>query len=248
MRNMAKPDFAYLLLKEHPYGREMLKQLISENFIPKIIISEVSEIADEEREKFLKRIEGNEIAESIESQIDELSLSGINVEHVEVSIHNSEQVMPHIKELELDLIVFGGTRIIRGEILDFPKDGVINSHPGLLPECRGSASPAWSVYHDIPIGSSTHFCDNGIDTGQLLLRREIPVKRGMKYEDLCYETLVLSGILMKEALIAYDEGRWDEMRRPQGESPFPTFRNAPEEILQVVYQKLEDETYAHYVD
>ncbi|MAP65437.1 MAG: hypothetical protein CL976_02430 [Euryarchaeota archaeon] len=248
MRNMAKPDFAYLLLKEHPYGREMLKQLISENFIPKIIISEVSEIADEEREKFLKRIEGNEIAESIESQIDELSLSGINVEHVEVSIHNSEQVMPHIKELELDLIVFGGTRIIRGEILDFPKDGVINSHPGLLPECRGSASPAWSVYHDIPIGSSTHFCDNGIDTGQLLLRREVPVKRGMKYEDLCYETLVLSGILMKEALIAYDEGRWDEMRRPQGESPFPTFRNAPEEILQVVYQKLEDETYAHYVD
>lgn len=248
MRNMAKPDFAYLLLKEHPYGREMLKQLISENFIPKIIISEDSEIADEEREKFLKRIEGNEIAESIESQIDELSLSGINVEHVEVSIHNSEQVMPHIKELELDLIVFGGTRIIRGEILDFPKDGVINSHPGLLPECRGSASPAWSVYHDIPIGSSTHFCDNGIDTGQLLLRREVPVKRGMKYEDLCYETLVLSGILMKEALIAYDEGRWDEMRHPQGESPFPTFRNAPEEILQVVYQKLEDETYAHYVD
>ncbi|MGB0622816.1 MAG: formyltransferase family protein [Candidatus Thalassarchaeaceae archaeon] len=245
---MAKPDFAYLLLKEHPYGREMLKQLISENFIPKIIISEDSEIADEEREKFLKRIEGNEIAESIESQIDELSLSGINVEHVEVSIHNSEQVMPHIKELELDLIVFGGTRIIRGEILDFPKDGVINSHPGLLPECRGSASPAWSVYHDIPIGSSTHFCDNGIDTGQLLLRREVPVKRGMKYEDLCYETLVLSGILMKEALIAYDEGRWDEMRHPQGESPFPTFRNAPEEILQVVYQKLEDETYAHYVD
>ena len=245
---MAKPDFAYLLLKEHPYGRVMLKQLISENFIPKIIISEVSEIADEEREKFLKRIEGNEIAESIESQIDELSLSGINVEHVEVSIHNSEQVMPHIKELELDLIVFGGTRIIRGEILDFPKDGVINSHPGLLPECRGSASPAWSVYHDIPIGSSTHFCDNGIDTGQLLLRREVPVKRGMKYEDLCYETLVLSGILMKEALIAYDEGRWDEMRHPQGESPFPTFRNAPEEILQVVYQKLEDETYAHYVD
>ncbi len=245
---MAKPDFAYLLLKEHPYGREMLKQLISENFIPKIIISEVSEIADEEREKFLNRIEGNEIAESIESQIDELSLSGINVEHVEVSIHNSEQVMPYIKELELDLIVFGGTRIIRGEILDFPKDGVINSHPGLLPECRGSASPAWSVYHDIPIGSSTHFCDNGIDTGQLLLRREVPVKRGMKYEDLCYETLVLSGILMKEALIAYDEGRWDEMRRPQGESPFPTFRNAPEEILQVVYQKLKDETYAHYVD
>ena len=248
MRNMPKPNFAYLLLKEHPYGREMLEQLISEDFIPKIIITEDSAIADEERGKFLKRIEGNRIAERIEIQLEKLSQKGIDVEHVEVPIHNSEEVMPHIRELDLDIIVFGGTRIIRGEILDYPKYGVVNSHPGLLPECRGSASPAWSVYHDIPIGSSTHFCDNGVDTGQLLLRREVPVKRGMKYEDLCYETLVLAGILMKEALISYEQGRWDEMKRPQGDSSHPTFRNAPEEILQVVYQKLEEETYAHYVD
>jgi methionyl-tRNA formyltransferase len=226
----------------------MLKQLISEDFIPRIIITEDSAIADEEREKFLKRIEGNHIAETIEIQLGELSKRGITVEHVEVPIHNSEEVMPHIRGLDLDIIVFGGTRIIRGEILDYPKDGVVNSHPGLLPECRGSASPAWSVYHDIPIGSSTHFCDNGVDTGHLLLRREVPVKRGMKYEDLCYETLVLAGILMKEALMAYEEGRWDEMRHPQGDSPHPTFRNASEEILQVVYQKLDEETYAHYID
>ena len=245
---MPKPNFAYLLLKEHPYGREMLEQLISEDFIPKIIITEDSAIADEEREKFLKRIEGNRIAERIEIQLEKLSQKGIDVEHVEVPIHNSEEVMPHIRELDLDIIVFGGTRIIRGEILDYPKYGVVNSHPGLLPECRGSASPAWSVYHDIPVGSSTHFCDNGVDTGQLLLRREVPVKRGMKYEDLCYETLVLAGILMKEALISYEQGRWNEMKRPQGDSSHPTFRNAPEEILQVVYQKLEEETYAHYVD
>ena len=156
--------------------------------------------------------------------------------------------MPYIRDTDLDLIVFGGTRIIRGEILDFPKDGVVNSHPGLLPDCRGSASPAWSVYHDIPIGSTTHFCDNGIDTGELLLRREFPVKRGMTYEDLCYETLVLAGVLMKEALMAYVAGKWPEMRHAQGESPWPTFRNAPPEILEVVDQKLAEQTYAHYVD
>ena len=245
---MAKPRFAYLLLREHPYGRDMLRQILSEGFIPSIIITEDSEIADEEREKFLIRIEGNEIAPTIDEQLSELENQGISIPHIQVPIHNSEQVMPHIRDLTLDLIVFGGTRIIRGEILDHPYDGVINSHPGLLPECRGSASPAWSVYHDIPIGSSTHFCDNGIDTGELLIRREIEVKRGMTYEDLCYETLVLAGVLMKEALMSYQERRWDEMRRPQGTSEFPTFRNAPEEILQVVYEKLKQETYAHYID
>jgi len=240
---MAKPKFAFLLLKGHPYGREMLQQILSEGFVPEIIIEEDSEIADEERKKFLKRIEGNPIAPAIREQVKEL-----DTKIVSVTIHNSEQVMPLIKGIELDLIVFGGTRIIRGEILDFPKDGVINSHPGLLPECRGSASPAWSVFHDIPIGSSTHFCDNGIDTGHLLMRREVPVKRGMTYEDLCFETLLLAGILMKEVLIAYDEGIWSELRRPQGDSENPTFRNASEEILRVVRQKLQDETYAHYID
>jgi methionyl-tRNA formyltransferase len=248
MMTMGKPTFAYLLLKEHPYGREMLKQLISEGFVPSIIISENSSIADEEREKFLKRIEGNSIAPKIQEQLEEMSRKGVHIKNIEGPIHNSTEVMPYLMDIDLDLIVFGGTRIIRGEILDYPKHGVINSHPGLLPECRGSASPAWSVYHDIPIGSSTHFCDNGVDTGHLLLRREVLVKRGMKYEDLCYETLVLAGILMKEALMAYEEGRWDEMRRPQGESPNPTFRNATDEILEVVHQKLDEETYAHYID
>jgi|TARA_B110000263_G_C15215086_1_gene467144 methionyl-tRNA formyltransferase len=248
MMTMGKPTFAYLLLKEHPYGREMLKQLISEGFVPSIIISEDSNIADKEREKFLKRIEGNSIAPEIQEQLEEMSRKGVQIKNIEVPIHNSTEVMPYLMDMDLDLIVFGGTRIIRGEILDYPKHGVINSHPGLLPECRGSASPAWSVYHDIPIGSSTHFCDNGVDTGHLLLRREVLVKRGMKYEDLCYETLVLAGILMKEALMAYEEGRWDEMRRPQGESPNPTFRNATDEILEVVHQKLAEETYAHYID
>ena len=240
---MAKPIFAYLLLKEHPYGREMLKQLLSENFVPRIIITEDSAIGDEEREKFLKRINGKPIAPTIAEQIE-----GLEVEHIEVPIHDSNHVMPHIRDIDLDLIVFGGTRIIRGDILEHPKDGVINSHPGLLPDCRGSASPAWSVYHDIPIGSSTHFCDNGIDTGDLLMRREIPVKRGMTYEDLCYETLVLAGILMKEALVHYEAGEWKDIRRKQGESNHPTFRNAPDEILEAVYQKLKDETYIHYID
>ncbi len=240
---METPRFAFLLLKEHPYGREMLKQVMSEGFVPSIIITEDSDIGDEEREKFLKRVEGNPIAPTVEEQI-----SGLDIPHVEVPIHNSEIVMPHIEGMELDLIVFGGTRIIRGDLLEAAKDGVINSHPGLLPECRGSASPAWSVFHDIPIGSSTHFCNNGIDTGELLLRREIAVKRGMTYEDLCYETLVLAGVLMKEALMAYVAGEWDEMRRPQGNSEHPTFRNAPEDVLQVVHQKLSEQTYAHYVD
>ena len=79
------PVFAYLLLKEHPYGREMLRQMLSEGFVPAIIIEEDSAVGDEEREKFLKRIEGNPIAPTIVEQIEKL-----DVVHVTVPFHNSE--------------------------------------------------------------------------------------------------------------------------------------------------------------
>ncbi|MFT5051803.1 MAG: methionyl-tRNA formyltransferase, partial [Chlamydiales bacterium] len=208
---MSRPIFAFLALEEHPYAREMLRQLLDAGHAPAIIVEERSEVASEEREKFLIRIEGNPLAPTIAEQA---ARHGIPVERM--PIHRSAPLLELLDGTPLDLIVLGGTRILRGPILSYPQDGVINSHPGLLPDCRGSASVAWSLVHDIQVGSSTHFCDEGIDTGDLLLRRELPVRRGMSYEDLCYGTLVLAGVLMREALVAYDEGRWPQIRSPQG--------------------------------
>jgi len=240
---MTSPVFAFLVLKEHPYGREMLRQLLAAGHIPAVIIEEISQVADVEREKFLARIEGHPLAASIASQADEH-----DIPVRQVGAHTSDALMEHLGPLDLDLIVLGGTRIIRGEALAHPRAGVINSHPGLLPECRGSASPAWSVYHDIPVGASTHLCDDGIDTGDLLMRRALPVRRGMTYEDLCHGTLVLAGSLMKEALDAFADGGWSALRRPQGDSPWPTFKSAPEDVIAAVRAKLENGSYAHFVD
>ncbi|QDU65373.1 formyltransferase family protein [Engelhardtia mirabilis] len=240
---MDAPRFAFLVLEEHPYGREMLRRILAAGFAPAVVVVESSDVADEEREKFLVRCEGRELAPTIAEQA---AQGGIPVESLPA--HRSAALMGLLGDEPLDLMVLGGTRIIRGAILDHPAHGVVNSHPGLLPDCRGSASPAWSVFHDIPVGASTHFCDRGIDTGDLLLRREFPVRRGMTYEDLCHGTLVLAGALMAEALTAYREDRWPQLRRPQGESPWPTFKNAPDEVLEVVRTKLADQTYGCYVD
>jgi methionyl-tRNA formyltransferase len=240
---MARPVFAFLALEEHPYAREMLRQLLSAGHAPVVIVEERSAVADEERAKFLERIGGHPQAPSIREQA-----AQHRIEVRTLPIHTSDALMEELGALDLDVIVLGGTRILRGAVLQRARHGVINSHPGLLPECRGSASPAWSVFHDIPIGASTHFCDDGIDTGDLLLRRSVAVRRGMDYADLCHATLVLAGVLMKEALTAFEEGRWNELRRPQGASPWPTFRNAPPEVLAVVHCKLAEQTYAHYVD
>ncbi len=241
--HVTRPAFAFLCLQEHPWAREMLRRLREAGHPPALIVEERSAVADTERKKFLARLGEHPVAASLTQQAAE---SGIPTRTV--ADHRHTDWLGALRALDPDLVVLGGTRVLRGPLLSIPRDGVLNSHPGLLPECRGSASPAWSVHHDIPVGATTHFCDEGIDTGDLLLRRQVSVHRGMTYEDLCHATLVLAGALMAEALVAYTAGAWPALRRPQGASSRPTFKNAPPEILASVRRKLADGTYAHFVD
>ena len=237
-------NFIFLAIKEHPWGREMLSQLLNSGFTPSLIIQEFSKGGEIERKKFEFRIGTHKVGPTIESQAKEN-----NILVAEVPIHNDEHCMEHIEKVEPDLIVFGGTRIIRGKILEYGENrgGVLNSHPGLLPECRGSASPAWSVHENIKIGSSCHFCSTDIDAGDLVGKREIPVRRGDNYHDICYKTLVVASTLMVESVRAHSEGNIDLKRRPQGKSPNPVFRYDPQ-IEQEAIQILERQAYGHYID
>lgn len=241
---MSLPRYVFMAIREHPWGREMLAQLLDAGFAPALIIEEDSDVGEVEREKFEYRIGAHPVGPPMADQALE---RGIPV--VIVPIHDDEHCMGYIEGAEPELIVFGGTRIIRGAILEYgdARGGVLNAHPGLLPECRGSASPAWSVYHDIPIGASCHFCSAAIDAGDLAGRREIPVRRGATYQDLCYATLVEAARLMTEAVAAYADGRLDELRTPQGDSKWPTFRYDAE-IERAAIAKLERGEYGHYVD
>ena len=60
--------------------------------------------------------------------------------------------------------------------------------------------------------------------------------------------IVSSPYFLLQALMAYENDTIDSLRTVQGESAYPTFKNAGPEILEVVRQKLKDCTYAHYVD
>jgi len=237
-------NFVFFSITEHPWGREMLSQLIDSGFIPSLIIEENSEGGKTEREKFEFRLGSNPLAPKMQSQIEKYKIP-----FVEVPIHNDEHCIEHIEKANPDLIVFGGTRIIRGKILEYGenKGGVLNSHPGLLPECRGSASPAWSVHEGIKIGSSCHFCSSDIDAGDLVGKREIEVRKRDDYHYLCYKTSVVASNLMVEAVTAFSKNELDNLRMPQGESSNPVFRYDPE-IEKKAIEMLEEQEYVHYVD
>jgi methionyl-tRNA formyltransferase len=233
--------FAFLLLEEHPYAREMLRILLGQGLVPNVIIEEVSEVATEERDKFLTRIAGQPVPPRIAELV-----AGLDVPCHAVGNHNSLDCLELLRAFAPDLAVLGGTRILRPPVLAIPSRGTVNAHPGLLPQLRGSSSVAWALYKDLPVGSTVHYVDEGIDTGPILLRRRLPVRRGECYEQIVRKVLTLSGELMAEALMLVERGT--VQARAQDPKVGETLRVIPPELLAEAKRRLAEGRYSHFVD
>ena len=67
-------------------------------------------------------------------------------------------------------------QILSAENLSIPKYGCINVHGSLLPKYRGAAPIQWSIIEGEKItGVTTMLTDVGLDTGDMLLRREVEI-------------------------------------------------------------------------
>lgn len=78
-------------------------------------------------------------------------------------------------EPELTVMAFV-TDIIPSRYFDVPANGTINYHPSLLPRHRGASAINWAVIMgDSRTGLSIFWPDGGIDTGPILLQKEIAI-------------------------------------------------------------------------
>jgi methionyl-tRNA formyltransferase len=87
---------------------------------------------------------------------------------------NSRRSVERVRRWSPDLILFAGGDILRTELLQVPRLGVLNVHLGWLPDVRGMSSPEWSLLLGLPLGVTIHFMDSGIDTGPILKKNELP--------------------------------------------------------------------------
>lgn len=231
-------DFAFLVLEEHPYGREMLRILLERGFRPGLVVQEISDVAEEERKKFLTRIAGQPAPPTMDALI-----SSGKIPHHQVENHNAPACQEILAAFGPELLVLGGTRILRQPILAIPSRGTVNAHPGLLPRLRGSSSVGWALYYDLPLGSTVHFVDASIDTGPIIIRRRLSVYRGDTYEVLVRRTLTLSGELMAEALALLEAG--NIRTEAQDLSTGETLRVIPPELLEQAKARLVEGRYSH---
>jgi len=233
--------FAYLVLEEHPYGREMLRILLERDLVPSVIIQEVSEVGDVEREKFLVRMAGQPVPPRLTQLV-----AGKKIPIYCVANHNDSTCRELLTAEKPDVLVLGGTRIIKSSILETPRRATVNSHPGLLPWLRGSASVGWALYKDMPQGATVHFIDPGIDTGDIIARRELPVSRRDTYESINARVATLAGELMAEALTFLSNG--EAPRELQDRNVGETFKVIPDDLLEEGKCRLAEGRYSHFAD
>ena len=103
------------------------------------------------------------------------------------------------------LIAYG--QIVPAALLSFPRLGWINLHASLLPKYRGAAPIAWAIANgEIRTGLTTMQIDAGMDTGAVLLRRQLEIAAGETAPELSTRLAQAGAPLVIETLLGLERG------------------------------------------
>lgn len=133
----------------------------------------------------------------------------IGAEYKIVKNINDKFYVRHVKELKPDLIIsFSAPQVVKRELLNVPKYGIINVHGALLPAYRGLLPSFWYLYNNEKFGGSTvHKMSASIDDGDIIEQGSIDISGCKTMFELLKKTKKLGGELMVKAIIKYSEGK-----------------------------------------
>ena len=134
-----------------------------------------------------------------------------------LKVRKNEEFMQEIKNLNPDVIcVVAYGKILPKELLEIPKYGCINVHGSLLPKYRGAAPIQWAVINGEKVtGITTMYMDEGMDTGDMLLKQEVQIGEDETTGELWDRLSKLGGKLLIDTLKQIEDG--SIKRQKQGE-------------------------------
>lgn len=98
-------------------------------------------------------------------------------------------------------------KILPKDILEIPKLGSVNVHASLLPKYRGAAPIQWAVLNGEKItGVTTMFMDEGMDTGDIILKQEVEIGENETTGELWERLSKIGGKLLIETVDKIEKG------------------------------------------
>jgi methionyl-tRNA formyltransferase len=99
------------------------------------------------------------------------------------------------------IVVVAYGHIMPRWMIELPKQGCINLHASLLPKYRGAAPIQWAVMRGETVtGVTSMKIDEGLDTGDILLKQEVPIEPADTTETLSQRLSSVGAELMAETL------------------------------------------------
>ncbi|MBR6258158.1 MAG: methionyl-tRNA formyltransferase [Lachnospiraceae bacterium] len=130
------------------------------------------------------------------------------------------EAVEELKQYPADVFVvaaFG--QILSQEILDMPKYGCLNIHASLLPAYRGAAPIQYAVINgDKESGVTIMQMDAGIDTGDILMQRNVEIAPDETGGSLFDKLSVLGSQLITEALEAVEKGELTPVKQDEAKA------------------------------
>jgi len=125
------------------------------------------------------------------------------------TIKNNAEFRDHLAALAPDaIVVVGYGRIIPQWMIDLPRLGNLNLHASLLPKYRGAAPIQWAIANGESVtGVTTMRIDAGLDTGDVLMQREISIGLDDTAETLGPKVATIGADLMVETLRGLEKGQ-----------------------------------------
>jgi methionyl-tRNA formyltransferase len=88
----------------------------------------------------------------------------------------SDEFAEQLKELNPNVIIVVAFRMLPKQVWQYPDYGTFNLHASLLPQYRGAAPIHWAIINgETTTGVSTFFIDEKIDTGEMILQKEVTI-------------------------------------------------------------------------
>ena len=122
--------------------------------------------------------------------------------------HNSNEAIKYIKNLPVDYGIIASARILSKNIISLFDKGIINIHPGILPEIRGLETLKWSILLNQPIGNTVHLLGNKIDGGRLINKEVLKLNPDDSMIDISLRLFMIQPeILIKSLKVLHKLGK-----------------------------------------
>lgn len=145
----------------------------------------------------------------------------LNVPFYFVKNHNSEECRNLLKKLSIEILGSCGTpRKLSSQALSCTRLGVVNCHPGKLPEYRGSSSVEWALTNGHPVFSTAHFMTEDYDAGPIISEVQLETQ-GLTYPEIRLQMIEQQAHHLAKALhqvLQADKPPSDYDAQPQGKT------------------------------